>query len=290
MNKWHFLIGAALIILAVLAGMVLALWNQPAASTQTSQVSTTPVVVGCLPCPTRTPVSVPTPFTLTPKTATPAPTQTPGPPAPTSTFVVPTLVHPLTEEEVLKLVLEIDMRGATDWDDPWCLETLQLQPGRITFSKENSVWIITITGNVSVMLIGIPFTGPVKAGGIEYHIDQKTGWLLGMGTLISEEQAINIAVKDASTSRPELSAAQSPPAIIGTTQMNLAAAERLLTGRAGVPTAYDPNMIVWVVSMEGIWLDLAPRPEGFPMPEPYRHFAVIINSRTGQVIGASARP
>lgn len=228
-------------------------------------------------------------------------------------MVIPTLVHPLIEEEVLRLVLEIDMRGATDWDDPWCLETPRLQPGRITFawyrsefayrdgesnatylgidvSKANPVWFVDIKGNVRVSLIGIGYTGPVKAGGIEYRIDQKTGWLLGMRTLMSEEQAIDIVVKDASASRPELSAAQIPPTNIHAEQLTLAAAETLLTGSANVPTGYEPNMIVWVVSMEGIWLDLAPRPTGFPIPEPYRHFSVIIDAKTGEAFQSSAHP
>src|SRR5574341_2026953 len=102
MSKLHLLIGVALIILAVLAGVLLALWNQPATERQAGQVSTTAVIVGCLPRPTQIPFPTPTPFTLTPAPPTPAPTRTPGPPAPTSTFVIPTLVHPLTEEEALK--------------------------------------------------------------------------------------------------------------------------------------------------------------------------------------------
>ncbi len=312
MNKLYLLVGAALIILATLVGVVLALWNHPLTAPRTSQVSTTPVLVGCLPRPTLTPFPTRTPFTLTPAPPTPAPSPTQGPPAPTSTFVAPTLVHPLTEEEVLKRALDIDT-NTTDWDDPWCIETLHLQPGRITFawhrneydypggesiaaylgidpSKTNPIWAVTITGNVRVEMICGLCQRPIKAGGVEYRIDQKTGWLLGMGTLMSEEQAITNAVSYASISRPEVSAVQIPPPNLHAEQFTLAAAERLLTGTDNVPTGYDPNIIVWLVEMEGIWIDEAPRPTGSPTPEPYRHFSVIIDAKTGKVIQSSARP
>jgi hypothetical protein len=128
---------------------------------------------------------------------------TPGPPPPTSTYVVPTLVHPLTEEEVLGLALEVDMRSAADWDDPWCLETIRLQPGRIVIkwypneyvyrgtentaaklgldvSHANPIWAVTIKGNVRWNVIPFPcMTCTGKASGITYIIDQKTGSLVG---------------------------------------------------------------------------------------------------------------
>ncbi len=117
---------------------------------------------GCPPRPTRTVVLVPT-FRDTPKPPTPAPPPTPGPPRIVTSVPVPTLVQPLaTEEQVLKWVLDRDMVAA-EWDDPWCLETPRLQPGRITVqwypsmkaydgsssdvsTYTDPIWVVTIKG------------------------------------------------------------------------------------------------------------------------------------------------
>ena len=85
------------------------------------------------------------------------------------------------------------MRGA-QWDDPWCLETPRLQPGRITvklypnasayygsspdYGGGDPVWVVTIKGNVNLLMPGFPR----KARDAHYFIDQKTGQLTGMGT------------------------------------------------------------------------------------------------------------
>ena len=194
-KKSYLLVAAAAITLAVLVAVTLTLLtNQPATAPQVSQVSTATIMSGCPPRPTWIPPSVPTPFRDTPEPPTPAPPPTPGPPRIETPMPVPTLIHPLeTEEEVLKIVLAADIRGA-QWDDPWCLETPRLQPGRITVrlypnasAYYNSspdhgdgapVWVVTIKGGVFLRMIG--FSG--KARDAHYIIDQKTGQLIGMGT------------------------------------------------------------------------------------------------------------
>lgn len=191
MKKSYLLVATAAIALAVLVVVALALLrNQPATAPQVSLVSTATAISGCPPRPTWTPPPVPTPFRDTPRPPTPAPTRTPGPPRFETDVPVPTLIHPLTEEEVLKMVLEMDMRD-NQWDDPWCLETLRLQPGRITirlYPNESAyygspagggdpVWVVTIKGEVYLVMIG--WQG--KARGIYYIIDQKTGEVIGMG-------------------------------------------------------------------------------------------------------------
>lgn len=188
--------------------LLIAATSCQAAPTRQADVASPPTIITrCPPRPTLTPFPTPTPFTLTPKLPTVAPTKTPGPPAPTSTFVIPTLVQPLTEQEALKLALELDIRGATDWDDPWCLDTLRLQPGRIVIkwypneyvyegtesaaanlgldvAHSHSIWVVSIKGNVRLLP---PFpcmgcTEPIKAGGVAYIIDQQTGLLKGIRT------------------------------------------------------------------------------------------------------------
>ncbi len=194
MKKSYLLVAAAVMTLAALVVVTLALLrNQPATAPQVSLVSTATVMSGCPPRPTWTPPPVPTPFRDTPRPPTPAPTQTPGPPRIETPVPDATLVHPLESEEVLKMVLEMDMHDA-QWNDPWCLETLRLQPGRITVrlypnesayygstpasGDEDPVWVVTIRGEVYLLMPG--FHG--KARDLHYIIDQKTGQVLGMGT------------------------------------------------------------------------------------------------------------
>ena len=107
---------------------------------------------------------------------------------------------------------------------------------------------------------------------------------------ISEQQAIEIAIKSASMGRPELSGAKIPPKNVRAEQMTLAAALKRVMGDVGVPAGEDPNMMVWVVSMEGIWTDEFPRPTGIPSPEPYHRFSVILNAKTGAEMGSAASP
>ncbi len=196
MKKSYLLVAAPLIILAALVVVGLALLREQTVTVLlANQVSTATAISSCPARPTRIPFPTPTPFTETPKPPTSAPPPTPGPPPPIETAVpVPTLIHPLeTEEEILKIVLEADMRGA-QWDDPWCLETPRLQPGRITiklypnasayygsspdFGGGDPVWVVTITGEVFLPMPGFPG----KARDAHYLIDQKTGQLIGMGT------------------------------------------------------------------------------------------------------------
>jgi hypothetical protein len=107
---------------------------------------------------------------------------------------------------------------------------------------------------------------------------------------INQQAASDRALQIASLSRPELSGAQVPPTHVQAAQMTLAAAVKQLTGRDDVAAGYDPSMMVWVVTMEGIWTDEFSRPTALPSPEPYRHYTVILNARTGEEIEAAARP
>jgi hypothetical protein len=42
--------------------------------------------------------------------------------------------------------------------------------------------------------------------------------------------------------------------------------------------------------MDGIWLDEFPRPTDLPTPEPYQHFIIIIDAKSGAPIESAARP
>ncbi len=155
---------------------------------------------GCPPRPTRTPVVVPT-FRDTPKPPTPAPPPTPGPTRIVTPALVPTLVHPLeSEEEILRVLLNSDLNSA-EWDNPWCLDTPRFEPDRITrqwypnqsaydgssrpaeYGGQDPIWVVTIRGDVRLSIRCMACTEPIKAGGVVYIVDQKTGQIFGMRTL-----------------------------------------------------------------------------------------------------------
>jgi hypothetical protein len=107
---------------------------------------------------------------------------------------------------------------------------------------------------------------------------------------LSRQEAIEFALKNASHSRPEISGAQVTPVNVQARQMTLAEAVKRLDNDGQVAAGYDPKMTVWYVTMDGIWLDEFPRPADFPTPEPYRHFMIILDARSGLEIESSLKP
>ncbi len=203
MRRTDFLLAGNLTTLALLLVIWLAPALGPSTTALVAQTTWTPTPTpGCPPRPTRTPVVVPT-FRDTPQPPTPAPPPTPGPPRIVTPALVPTFVRPLeTEDEILRVVLNSDLNSA-EWDNPWCLETPRLEPDRITlqwypnrtaydgswtppeYGGQDPIWVVTIKGNVRLDLICMACTGPIKAAGVVYIVDQKTGMVFGMGTLQS---------------------------------------------------------------------------------------------------------
>ncbi len=59
--------------------------------------------------------------------------------------------------------------------------------------------------------------------------------------------------------------------------------------RAPDPAA-DPALPVWLVTLDGGWLDEFQRPTDSPTPWPDRHTATILDAQTGPEIKSSARP
>src|SRR5215212_4185543 len=112
------------------------------------------------------------------------------------------------------------------------------------------------------LLIVVVFSGRSKVS----NITQK-----GM----SEQEAIDAALKSAAMSRPEISGSQVNPSNVQAEQMSLGEAVRRIDENSSVATGYSPDMLVWLVTMDGIWLDEFPRPTDLPTPEPYQHFIII---------------
>lgn len=179
------LLRASCLTLLVIATSCAPFMNAPGVST------TRPA---CAPRPTRPPETVAT-FTRDPhpKSPTPAPRiPTRGSPPPTiAPKPYPTLARPLdTKERVLEFLLESEIRNYVKWDEPWCLETLQIDPTRIDVQHFNSVeeaestmggwgpnqpqepaWVVTIQGTTYV-------SGPGFSGSVAYIreiIGERTG-------------------------------------------------------------------------------------------------------------------
>jgi len=107
---------------------------------------------------------------------------------------------------------------------------------------------------------------------------------------ISEQEAIDATLKIVSTGQPEVSGSQVTPFNVHAEQMSLGEAIKRISERGEVGAGDNPNMLVWLVSMDGVWLDEFPRPADLPTPEPYRHALIIIDAKTGLEIRGSMRP
>ena len=107
---------------------------------------------------------------------------------------------------------------------------------------------------------------------------------------ISEQEAIEAALKIALESRPEMSAAQVTPSNIQAEQMSFDEATKRIQELNEVPSGYSPDLPVWLVTMDGIWLDLYGTSAGLPTPEPYRHMMIILDAKTGLELESGARP
>ena len=107
---------------------------------------------------------------------------------------------------------------------------------------------------------------------------------------ISEQEAIDAAIESASMSRPELSGSQVTPSHVQAERMTLGEAVKRIDENNRVAAGYSPTLVVWLVTMDGIWLDEFPRPMDLPTPEPYRHLIIIIDANSGLEIESAARP
>lgn len=107
---------------------------------------------------------------------------------------------------------------------------------------------------------------------------------------VNQQQAIDAALKIAAMPHPEISGPQVTPFNVHAEQMTLDQAENRIQEGNRVPAGYDPKMLVWLVSMDGVWLDEFPLPTGAVTPEPYHHFTIIIEQKTGLEVESSAHP
>lgn len=107
---------------------------------------------------------------------------------------------------------------------------------------------------------------------------------------ISKQEAIDVALEIASSPRPEISGAQITPHNVIAQQMTFDEAVKKINQNHEVPSGQNPNMIVWYVTMEGVWYDEFPRPEDFPTPIPYHRYTIILDAKTGLDLEILASP
>lgn len=105
---------------------------------------------------------------------------------------------------------------------------------------------------------------------------------------ITQQDAMEIAVEIASVSIPEFGASQVAPSNIRAEKMTLAeAAERLHSSSQNTFSEESPDMQVWLVSMDGIWL--LPDVPGIRQ-KPYRHLSIVMDANAGLEIFRNAQP
>ncbi|HLO30746.1 MAG TPA: hypothetical protein VK249_16490 [Anaerolineales bacterium] len=107
---------------------------------------------------------------------------------------------------------------------------------------------------------------------------------------ISEQEAIDIALKLAAMSRPEMSGSLVAPSNVQAEQMRLAEAIKRISKNSDAPAGYTPDNLVWLVTMDGLWLDEFGSPTDSATQEPYHHFITILDAKSGLEIESAAHP
>ncbi|OGO27575.1 MAG: hypothetical protein A2Z16_01310 [Chloroflexi bacterium RBG_16_54_18] len=106
---------------------------------------------------------------------------------------------------------------------------------------------------------------------------------------ISEQEAVESAIKIASTDDFHFTGASETPTNIQADLMTLAEASQRL-GQEGYSVGYSASqfskvIVVWAVTMDGTWpRNFPPVKTTEPTHTPLRHLAVILNAKTGELI------
>jgi len=110
--------------------------------------------------------------------------------------------------------------------------------------------------------------------------------------LINRQEAVDAALKIASSSQPEISGALVTPQNVQTEQMTLGEAEQRIHGNPTAPSGHAPEMPVWYVTMDGLWANEVSAPDLTPSvtQQPYHSYRIILDARTGLEIESSLQP
>ena len=105
---------------------------------------------------------------------------------------------------------------------------------------------------------------------------------------LTQEEAIEIAVKIVSMSEPEISGSQVAPSNIVAEKITLEEAEkRLNSNPQNIFPKESPDTQIWLITMDGIWL-----PANVPgvVQKPFQHLQIVINAKTGLEIFRNMQP
>jgi hypothetical protein len=223
---WKMKAGYAVLLLAALP---VAVWALLGHDSRTSQHSCNAPTLA--PAPTgRAPMGTPLPFPTTPP-----------------------LARPLTAVQALEQVQALDRR-ASQWDQPWSLNTLWTEPGRITIAWYQSlqdmrertgtcssmysaveadygaIWQVAIRGQVQLhqMTMGGPLM--TNCNGVTYLLSQRTGKVFSFQGCSGDR----LTASELATGTP------------------LSPTQATLLLPTGYPVALTPSRPVW--------------PSGYPMP------------------------
>jgi hypothetical protein len=101
---------------------------------------------------------------------------------------------------------------------------------------------------------------------------------------LMRQQAIDAAMRIASSSRPEVGAPVGPLSVAKVEQTTLGEALQRLPGKPSPSAGYGPNMPVWYVAIDGLWPAAAPALGATTTQVPYRQLVAILDARTGMEI------
>lgn len=102
--------------------------------------------------------------------------------------------------------------------------------------------------------------------------------------LLNERRAIDAVLRMATMDQPEIEVTLVKPTNIQAKQTTLAKAFQETLPDSTLPLEYSPSAPVWVITMEGEWKEGFPFPTGTNTPEPYHHFYVILDAKSGSAI------
>lgn len=104
---------------------------------------------------------------------------------------------------------------------------------------------------------------------------------------LTRQQAIDAAMRIASSSKPEVGAPIGSLSIAKVEQTTLGEALQRLPGKPSPSAGYSPQMQVWYVAIDGLWPALPPNPPNLGTTStqvPYHQLVAILDARTGMEI------
>ena len=101
---------------------------------------------------------------------------------------------------------------------------------------------------------------------------------------LTRQQAIDAAMRIASSSKPEVGAPIGTLSITRVEQTTLGEALQRLPGKPSPSAGYSPQMQVWYVAIDGLWPALPPNLGASATQVPYHQLVAILDARTGMEI------